>query len=155
MARLKALKPDDSMNSLQRMSLPTCPNPSGFALFPLWALFAGLTVQTRAQSTDHPATINQDIEIDGNARAQAFPHFWERMFGSGRAVLTLRESYRNDLRAVRDVTGLEYVRFHAIFHDETGRYDEDEHGAPVYNFSYIDQIYDGLVERTRYGHSSR
>jgi xylan 1,4-beta-xylosidase len=105
-----------------------------------------VAVQTRAQSTDQPATITKDIEIDANARAQAFPHFWGKMFGSGRPVLTLRESYRNDLRAVRDVTGLEYVRFHAIFHDETGLYNEDEHGAPVYNFSYIDQIYDGLLE---------
>src|SRR5215472_14641204 len=139
--------PDNSMNTLQRMCLPTCPKPSRFALFLLWASFAGLVaVQTRAQSTDQPATITKDIEVDANARAQAFPHFWRKMFGSGRAVLTLRESYRNDLRAVRDVTGLEYVRFHAIFHDETGLYNEDEHGAPVYNFSYIDQIYDGLLE---------
>jgi len=26
-------------------------------------------------------------------------------------------------------------------------YDEDEHGNPVYNFSYVDEIYDGLLER--------
>jgi xylan 1,4-beta-xylosidase len=67
------------------------------------------------------------------------------MFGSGRAILTLRESYRNDLRAVKNITGFEYVRFHAIFRDETGIYSEDQQGSPVYNFSYIDQIYDGLL----------
>jgi xylan 1,4-beta-xylosidase len=67
------------------------------------------------------------------------------MFGSGRAILTLRESYRNDLRQVRAATGFEYVRFHAIFHDEVGLYDEDDAGRARYNFSYIDQIYDGLL----------
>jgi xylan 1,4-beta-xylosidase len=67
------------------------------------------------------------------------------MFGSGRAVLTLRESYRSDLREVKQITGFKYVRFHAIFHDEVGVYDEDAEGHPLYNFSYVDQIYDGLL----------
>ncbi|MGC1580213.1 MAG: hypothetical protein WA766_01955, partial [Candidatus Acidiferrales bacterium] len=64
---------------------------------------------------------------------------------SGRAILSLRDSYRRDLREVKQATGFEYIRFHAIFHDEAGVYDEDANGAPVYNFSYVDQIYDGLL----------
>jgi len=86
------------------------------------------------------------IEVNSNAPAHPFPHFWEKMLGSGRAILSLRESYRNDLRETKRITGLEYVRFHAIFHDEVGLYDEDNDGKPVYNFSYVDQIYDGLLE---------
>jgi xylan 1,4-beta-xylosidase len=85
------------------------------------------------------------IVIDAGAPVHPFPHFWEEMFGSGRAVLSLRESYRNDLRSVKQITDFHYVRFHAIFQDEVGLYDEDEHGHPVYNFSYVDQIYDGLL----------
>ena len=68
------------------------------------------------------------------------------MFGSGRAVLSMRESYRRDLRAVKKVTGFRYIRFHAILDDENGLYREDAQGHPIYNFSYIDQIYDGLRE---------
>jgi xylan 1,4-beta-xylosidase len=78
--------------------------------------------------------------IDTQAAARPFPHFWEQMFGSGRAILSLRDDYRSDLRTVRDATGLQYVRFHGIFDDEVGVYDK---GA--YNFSYVDQIYDGLL----------
>lgn len=85
------------------------------------------------------------VVIDDSAPTHPLPHFWEEIFGSGRAVLTLRESYRNDLRAVKQATDFRYVRFHAIFHDEVGLYDEDAQGNPVYNFSYIDQIYDGLL----------
>ena len=88
----------------------------------------------------------EKIEIDAQAQTRPFPHFWEEMFGSGRANLTLRESYRNDLRAVKQVTDFKYVRFHAILHDENGVYNEDEHGNPVYNLSYVDQIYDGLLK---------
>jgi xylan 1,4-beta-xylosidase len=103
-------------------------------------LFA-LTPFCTSQAQVSPETVT----IDAQATARPFPHFWEEMFGSGRAVLTLRESYRNDLREVKKVTDFRYVRFHAIFHDEVAAYDEDEHGKPLYNFSYVDQIYDGLL----------
>jgi xylan 1,4-beta-xylosidase len=92
-----------------------------------------------AQSAD------ENIIIDGRAAAHPFPHFWEHLFGSGRAILSLRDGYRQDLREVKRVTGMQYVRFHAIFDDEVGVYDEDAQGHPVLNFSYVDQIYDGLL----------
>ena len=92
-----------------------------------------------------PSTTTEVVTVDAAAPTTPFPHFWEQMFGSGRAILTLRESYRNDLRAVKQATDFKYVRFHAILHDEVGVYDEDEHGNAVYNFAYVDQIYDGLL----------
>ena len=91
------------------------------------------------QSVEH-------VTINAKAATTPFPHFWEQTFGSGRAILTLRESYREDLRAVKSITEFRYVRFHAILHDEVGVYNEDEHGDPIYNFSYVDQIYDGLLK---------
>jgi xylan 1,4-beta-xylosidase len=88
----------------------------------------------------------ESVTVDAAAQGNAFPHFWEQMFGSGRAILSLRQSYRDDLKAVKGVTDFKYVRFHAILHDEVGVYNEDEHGNAVYNFAYVDQIYDGLLQ---------
>jgi xylan 1,4-beta-xylosidase len=102
------------------------------------AVFDPQVVQTQART--------ETIEVDSSAPSHPFPHYWERMFGSGRAILTLRDAYRRDLREVKQATGFEYVRFHAIFHDEVGVYDEDAAQRPVYNFSYVDQIYDGLLQ---------
>src|ERR1700760_4222045 len=90
------------------------------------------------------ASAQEHVIVDAHASTTPFPHFWEEMFGSGRAILTLRESYRDDLRAVKQVADFKYVRFHAILHDELGVYTEDEHGNPVYNFFYVDQVNDGL-----------
>jgi xylan 1,4-beta-xylosidase len=109
----------------------------------LLTLLASSVCQELGAQATAPA---QTIEIDAAAPAHAFPHFWEQMFGSGRAILSLRESYRHDLRETKRITDFEYVRFHAIFHDEVGVYDEDKDGKPAYNFSYVDQIYDGLLE---------
>ena len=111
------------------------------AIAGLTLVLAAVTCPAWSQST---AT---DITIDGNAPAHPFPHFWEQMFGSGRAALALRENYLKDLQDVHDQVGMRYVRFHAILHDEVGVYDEDEKGNPVFNFSYVDQIYDGLLAR--------
>lgn len=97
------------------------------------------------------------IVIDASAPTTPFPHVWEQTFGSGRAILSLRESYRQDLRTVKEATGFQSVRFHGILMDEVGLYDPDRmtknpglaaiaaNDASVYNFSYIDQIYDGLL----------
>lgn len=88
----------------------------------------------------------ETVSIDAHAPTTPFPHFWEEMFGSGHAILALRGDYRSDLRAVKSVTDFRYVRFHGILDDEAGSYNEDEHGNPVYNFAYVDEIYDGLLK---------
>lgn len=109
-----------------------------------------LSLQAAAQSpvaASLPDARPVTVTIDLKAPSRPFPHFWEQVFGSGRAVLSLRESYRQDLESVKAITGLRYVRFHAIFHDENGVYSEDPQGNPVYNFNQADAIYDGLIQR--------
>ncbi len=92
------------------------------------------------------ASAQETVAIDAHARTTPFPHFWEEMFGSGHAILSLREDYRDDLRSVKSVTDFRYVRFHGILDREVGSYNEDQHGNPVYNFAYVDEIYDGLLK---------
>ena len=106
-------------------------------------LLGGEVGLAHAQQNTPEATTT--VTIDASAAGRPFPHFWEQMFGSGRATLSLRDAYRQDLRAVKTITGFEYVRFHGILDDDTGLYNEDKNGNAVYNFSYVDQIYDGLL----------
>ena len=127
--------------------------------------FAALVLAAFACAPLAPAqapTAPEHIVVDAHASTTPFPHFWEQTFGSGRAILALRDSYRQDLQAVHDITGFQSVRFHGILMDEVGVYDPDRQiknpglaaqaadDASVYNFSYVDQIYDGLLaERVR------
>jgi len=119
----------------------------------LVALIPLICPQLRAHSQEP-----EHLSIDAKATTTPFPHFWEQTFGSGRAILSLRESYRNDLRTVKQATNFQSVRFHGIFMDEVGLYDpgrktqnpglaaQAANDASAYNFSYVDQIYDGLLE---------
>ena len=114
-------------------------------------LLAATPLALKAQQPEH-------LVIDAKAASTPFPHFWEQTFGSGRAILSLRESYRNDLRTVKQATDFQSIRFHGILMDEVGLYDPDRktqnpglaaqaaNDASIYNFSYIDQIYDGLLQ---------
>ena len=110
-------------------------------------LFAATLLLPMTSLLEAQAPMEENVSVDARATGKPFPHFWEQMFGSGRAVLALRDDYRKDLVTVKDATGFQYVRFHAIFHDEMGVYDEDAQGKPVYNWSYVDQVYDGLLQR--------
>ncbi len=108
-------------------------------------ILAAVLLSPVAVPAQSPETIPEQITLDLKAPGSPFPHFWEQMFGSGRAVLSLRDDYRRDLQTVKAATDFKYVRFHAILDDDIGVYDEDKNGNPVYNWSYVDQIYDGLL----------
>ena len=109
-------------------------------------LFSAAVLFLLAGNQSLPAQIaHETVAVNLRQTARPFPHFWEQMFGSGRAVLSMRESYLNDLRQVKQVTDFKYVRFHAILDDDIGVYGEDQHGNPIYNFTYVDEIYDGLL----------
>ena len=112
----------------------------------LLSILSVLLLFVFTSSAQTSASTPEILLIDAAAPAHPFPHFWEHMFGSGRANLTLRDSYRQDLRQVKKITEMEFVRFHAIFLDDMGVYDEDNEGRPIYNFSYVDQAYDGLLQ---------
>jgi xylan 1,4-beta-xylosidase len=109
-------------------------------------ILAAVLAFAQAAQAQSPANRTETVVIDAAAPAHPFPHFWEHIFGSGRANLSLRDNYRRDLRQVKDVTEMQYVRFHAIFLDDMGVYSEDDQGRPIYNFSYVDQAYDGLLQ---------
>ena len=122
------------------MSIPKFVKRFGWCL----AAVALLTVSGFAIAS---GTQSVHLQLDATAHGTPFPHFWEQMFGSGRAVLSLRDDYRRDLETVHAATGFEYVRFHGIFDDDVGPVQRDANGKISYNFSYIDQIYDGLLAR--------
>jgi xylan 1,4-beta-xylosidase len=126
----------------------------------LLLFFAAIALH--AQTSSGTAAADETLQIDAHAEGTPFPHYWEKVFGSGRAILSLRDSYRKDMSSVKQLTGFQAVRFHGIFMDEVGLYDPDRKpiqfaqmknsvaAAPestgIYNFSYIDQIYDGLLD---------
>ena len=107
------------------------------ALIGLAASLPGAVAHAAPVTSAPLATVR--VSVDARSAGSPFPHFWEEMFGSGRAVLALRDDYRADLSLVKQATGFTYVRAHGILDDDVGVF-HLEKGKPVYNFSYVDQI---------------
>ena len=64
--------------------------------------------------------------------------------GAGRANEGLRADWQRQLRRVRTDCGFRYIRFHGLFCDDMGVYQEDKQGNAVYNWQYIDELFDFL-----------
>jgi xylan 1,4-beta-xylosidase len=75
------------------------------------------------------------------------PHstVFRRCIGAGRANEGLRADWQQQLALVQREIGFDYIRMHGLLHDDMGVYQEDAKGNPVYNFQYIDQLYDALL----------
>ena len=65
--------------------------------------------------------------------------------GAGRANEGLRADWQRQLAYVRRECGFRYLRFHGLLCDDMGVYREDKEGRPIYNWQYIDELYDSLL----------
>ena len=89
------------------------------------------------------------IHLTANAKGSSKPliHFWSKVVGAGRANEGLRSTWQEELEMSRKYDGFQYVRFHGIFQDDMFVYREDEHGNPIYNFQYVDDLYDRMLAK--------
>jgi xylan 1,4-beta-xylosidase len=91
--------------------------------------------------------MDEEIIVNPQRASTPFAHFWEHIFGSCHAPVTLCEDWREDLRALRKIVDVRYVRFHGIFDREIGIYGGvDAAGDLSLNFTRVDLIYDGLLD---------
>jgi xylan 1,4-beta-xylosidase len=70
-----------------------------------------------------------------------------RTVGAGRANEGLRADWQAQLDTVQREIGFDYLRFHGLLNDDMGVYTEDAAGQPLYNFQYVDPLYDALLAR--------
>ena len=85
------------------------------------------------------------ITVDVNAPTRPRDRMALHSVGADYPGVTGRDDALAQLRTVRDELGFEYIRFHAIFHDDMGVYREVD-GRPVYDFRRIDRLYDQFLE---------
>jgi xylan 1,4-beta-xylosidase len=87
------------------------------------------------------------ISADASETGKPLVHFWSKVVGAGRANEGLRSTWQEELKTAHDDAGFQYVRFHGIFHDDMFVYREDEKRNPIYNFQYIDDLVDRMLDK--------
>ncbi|MCW5940852.1 MAG: hypothetical protein KIS66_01380 [Fimbriimonadaceae bacterium] len=91
------------------------------------------------------ANPTRTISVDAKAVVGPLGNLHNHCVGAGRANEGLRADWQSQLRRAKQACGFEYVRMHGLLCDDMGVYRE-ERGKPVYNWQYIDALYDFLVE---------
>jgi len=98
-----------------------------------------------------PADTGEDSSIHLKAEAtgpgKPLVHFWSKVVGAGRAKEGLEATWQEELATAAKDGGFQYVRFHGIFQDDMFVYREDRLGNPIYNFQYVDDLYDRMLAK--------
>lgn len=92
-----------------------------------------------------PLTIER-FTIDCQKSGKMLNRSWSKLANYGRASEGLRAEWRNQLREIQREIPFEYIRFHGILSDDMMVYNEDSKGVPEFNFSYVDELVDFLLE---------
>lgn len=86
------------------------------------------------------------IKADYSNVKGEFNRFASLCAGAGRAAEALRKDFMQHLEIVQKECGFQYLRFHGIFHEDMGVYSEDKLGNGIYNWQYVDIVYDAILD---------
>ncbi|MEO8405283.1 MAG: glycoside hydrolase [Chitinophagaceae bacterium] len=105
------------------------------AVLLFWILQSFVSVNSIAQRT---------ISIDFSKTSGTLNTMFNDCVGAGRANEGLRADWQQQLAYVKKECGFKYIRMHGLLTDDMAVYTEDNNGNPVYNYMYIDALFDFL-----------
>lgn len=88
------------------------------------------------------SVVKSQIEIDGQKEGLSYEPYWKKLTTFSRAVEGLRHNWQLQLKELQREIKFEYIRFHGIFCDEMMICNLDEKGNIIYNWFYVDQLFD-------------
>lgn len=87
----------------------------------------------------------RQIKVDVNKVKGLHSKVFKNCVGSGRAHEGLLAEHQRHLQIVKAECDFKYLRFHGLLHDDMAVYSEDGQGNPVYNWQYVDLLYDYIL----------
>lgn len=109
-------------------------------------LLFGVSINVYAQrAVANNVGVSRIIEADLNRIEGPLNRSFNVCVGAGRANEGLRADWQRQLTLTHNECGFKYIRFHGLLTDDMGVYREDRSGKPMYNWQYIDQLFDFLL----------
>jgi xylan 1,4-beta-xylosidase len=125
---------------IPRTSVPERPKLISMKKSILFVCLLSLALITLAQSNSR-----RSITVDANAVKGPLNRSFNECVGAGRANEGLRADWQGQLREAKKELGFRYIRMHGLLSDDMGVYFGEKNGKPIYNWQYIDVLYDSLL----------
>lgn len=93
-----------------------------------------------------PKTACAQVTVDVRGETRSLEHFWSYGVGAGRVGEALRAGWQEQLDLAMEHCGYKYIRMHALFNDDMFIYKRRQ-GKDLYNFQYLDEVYDRLIDK--------
>lgn len=102
-----------------------------------------IAVSAAAQKKKTPQP-TRAIKVDFNTVAGPLNTMFKECVGAGRANEGLRADWQQQLAYVKKECDFKFIRMHGLLTDDMAVYSLDKDGAPIYNYMYIDVLFDFL-----------
>ncbi len=86
------------------------------------------------------------ITADINKEKGILNRYFQKCIGAGRAGEIMRHTAFEQLKMIQCECPFEYIRFHGLFHEEMAIVSRDDEGKLVFNFQYVDLLFDSLLD---------
>lgn len=90
-------------------------------------------------------SVSCNIQLSANADNRTLKHTWRNVMAVGSASDLLMADVQSMVRRMRQEIGFRYIKFNGILSDDLHVYNQAPGGAPIYNFAYIDKVFDFLL----------
>jgi xylan 1,4-beta-xylosidase len=90
------------------------------------------------------AVTERVVTVDFNAEQGPLNTMFKECVGAGRANEGLRADWQQQLAYVKKECGFKYIRMHGLLTDDMAVSSQDKDGKPVYNYMYVDVLFDFL-----------
>lgn len=112
-----------------------------YTFFLVVALLAtNVTMAQKKNAGVPPRTITADFKIEKGILNTMF----KECIGAGRANEGLRADWQQQLAYVKKECDFKYIRMHGLLTDDMAVYSVDKNGKPMYNYMYVDVLFDFL-----------
>ncbi len=103
-------------------------------------IIAGTALAQKKKTTTPERAISADFNIEKGPLNTMF----KECVGAGRANEGLRADWQQQLAYVKKECDFKYIRMHGLLTDDMAVYGQDKDGKPIYNYMYVDVLFDFL-----------
>lgn len=105
-----------------------------------------ISISTEISARKNPIRRCEAVACDVTREGAAVDDYWRRTACINLASDGLTAVVQKQIRMTQKEIGFEFLRFHGILNDDMLIYDEDDTGKPVFNFIYVDELFDFLQD---------